>query len=227
MTTAATHTVQEGFTLKEKLVYSAVGIIVTGGLVYFGRKIVLGMRANSEERKSMDENSTAAFAKRIKMAFDNDGWWGTNKTELRTVMRQIPSKQVFQQVLTSYQKLFNQNLLKDMSNELTSTEYNEMQQILTAKPDKITKGAKTTLNYLSWAKRLKAAFDKTYGFIPGTDEEAIEAVCIEVPTQAAFVMVGKAYNQEYRRNLITDLKSELSTTDYTRYMKIIISKPKQ
>ena len=33
------------------------------------------------------------------------------------------------------------------------------------------------------AKRLKAAFDKSYGFMPGTDEEAIKAVFSEIPTQ--------------------------------------------
>ncbi len=113
-----------------------------------------------------------------------------------------------------------------MSDELQLTEYNEMLQIMQGKPEKDGK-VPYLAQYNAWAKRLKAAFDKTYAFIPGTDEEAIKAVFTEIPTQTAFVNVGKVYNKLYNTNLITALKSELEFYEYNDYMKIITSKPKK
>lgn len=213
--------------LKDAIIYTTIGLLATGSVIYFGRKIIQNMLSNNEERKTLDESSAAAYAKRIKMSFDNDGWPGTDKETLRAVMRQIPSKDVFAQVQTSYQKLFNDSLLKNMGDELTTSEYSEMQQILAGKPDKITKGAKVSLNYSALARRLKAAFDKTYGFIPGTDEAAIKAVFLEIPTHAAFVQVGTAYFKEFGKSLIDTLKSELSSSAYTDMMAIIVRKPQK
>lgn len=216
---------QPGLSLKEKLLWWGLGIAGVGGAIYFGRKWVMSLRSENEEKKSLDDGSAAAYAKRIKMAFDNDGWWGTNLTELRQVMRQIPSKEVYRKVIESYQKLFEQSMLRDMTEELTSSEYNEMMQIVSGKPEK-TGGAKPTPVPLSLAKRLKAAFDKTYGFIPGTDEEAIRAVFSEIPSQTVYIQVGVAYFREYGKHLPDELKSELGSSDYYNMMKMITSKPK-
>lgn len=62
--------------------------------------------------------------------------------------------------------------------------------------------------------------------MPGTDEEAIKAVFIEIPTQSAFVQVGTAFQLLYNTNLLTALKSELEFWEYEPMMKIITSKPK-
>ncbi len=216
---------QPGLSLKEKLLWWGLGIAGVGGAIYFGRKWVLSLRSDNEEKKSLDDGSAAAYAKRIKMAFDNDGWWGTNLTELRQVMRQIPSKEVYRKVLESYQKLFEQSMLRDMTDELTSSEYNEMMQIVSGKPEKAG-GSKPAPVPLALAKRLKAAFDKTYGFIPGTDEEAIRAVFSEIPSQTVYIQVGVAYFREYGKHLPDELKSELGSSDYYNMMKMITSKPK-
>ncbi len=218
--------IETGFSLKEKVLWWGLAVAGVGGAVYFGRKWIVSMRSDSEEKKSLDDGSSAAFAKRIKMAFDNDGWWGTNITELRQVFRQIASKEVYRNVIDSYQKLFDQSMLRDMTDELSSSEYNEMMQIVSGKPDKITKGAKAPINTLSLAKRLKAAFDKTYGFIPGTDSEAIKAVFTEIPTQTIYIQVGVSYFKEYGKHLTNDLKAELGSTGYFNMMKMITSKPK-
>ena len=214
----------QGLSLQEKLAWSAAGVVVLSGAVYFGYKWVASMRTDREEGKSLDDGSAAAYAKEIKMAFDNDGWWGTDTTKLREVMRRIPSKKVFDDTVASYTILFGTNMLRDMSEELSSSEYSEMMQIKAGKPDK--SGAKVPINPQSTARRLKAAFDKTYGFIPGTDEEAIRAAFIEIPSQTAFIQVGVAYYKEYGKHLTGDLKSELSESDYFNMMKLITAKPK-
>ena len=220
-------TTNNDLTLKEKILYSLIGLGIVGGGVFFGRKLVLKSVANREEKKSFEDGTPATYAKQIKMAFENDGWWGTDTEKLRSTLREIPSKQVFTQVQESYKKLYNSNLITDMSDELQSTEYNEMLQIIGQKPDKT--GGKPQISgatYVAWAKRLKAAFDKTYGFLPGTDENAIKAVFNEMPTQKAFVATGVAYQKLYGNNLVSDLKSELEIWEINDYMKIILSKPK-
>ena len=222
----ATQHNEEGFTLKEKILYTLGSIVVLGGSIFLGRKLVLKGISNTEEKKTFDEGSSATYAKQIKMAFENDGWWGTDTEKLRNTMREIPTKDDVYKVAKSYQKLYNSNMMKDMSDELQSTEYNEMLSIIASKPDKKGKVVNYTLKYPEWAKRLKAAFDKTYGIFPGTDEDAIKAVFLELPSQTAFINVGKAYNKLYSANLIDDLKDEVSDSLYMEYMKIVISKPR-
>lgn len=225
---ALEHKEQEEFTLKEKILYTGGSILVAIGTFFLGRKIVRSAISNREERKTFDEDSPATYAKRIKMAFENDGWPGTNTAELRTILREIPSKRSMTQIANSYQKLYNSPLYKDMSDELQSTEYNEMLAIIEAKPDRIDKKGKnvpviTAKSYEEWAKRLKAAFDKTYGPFPGTDEEAITAVFDEIPTQTDFIQVGVQYKKLYGGNLIDDLKDEGEGDQ----LKTILSKPKK
>lgn len=217
---------QGGLSIKEKLLYSAIGLAVLGGGVYFGRKLILNKVANKEENQSFEDGSSATIAKQIKMAFENDGWWGTNTTALRNALRQISTKDEFVKVQKSYQKLYNSNLLKDMSDELQSTEYNEMLQIIAAKPTK--KGQAPTVNtFDAWAKRLKAAFDKSYGFLPGTDSDAIVAVFNEIPTQTAFIQTAVSYKKLYGTNMLDDMKSEAEFGQYSDWMKIITSKKKK
>lgn len=227
----AAHKEQDEFTLKEKILYTAGGLAVAIGTFFLGRKIVRSAVSNREEKKTFDEDSPATYAKRIKMAFENDNWPGTNTAELRTILREIPSKKSMTQIAKSYQKLYHSPLYKDMSDELQSTEYNEMLAIIEAKPDRIDKKGGpvqiTAKSYEEWAKRLKAAFDKSYGPFPGTDEEAIKAVFDEIPTQKDFIQTGLRYKQLYGTNVIDDLKGEAEYGEYTEWMKIILSKPKQ
>ena len=216
---------KETWTLKEKILFSLLGVVVVGGTIYIGRKIILDKIANKEENKSFEDGTSATSAKQIKMAFENDGWPGTDTESLRSTLREIPSKEEFAKVVKSYQKLYNGNLIKDMSDELQSTEYNEMLQILAAKPDK--KGqAPSPIAYTAWAKRMKAAFDKEYGFFGGTDAEAIIAVFNEIPTQTAFVKVAVEYKRLYGSNMLEDMKSESEFGQYDDWMKIITAKRK-
>jgi hypothetical protein len=218
----------EGFSLKEKILVGLGSIIVLGGSFLIGRKMVLKSIANKEENFTLDEGSAATYAKQIKMAFENDGWPGTNTTELRRIMMEIPSKKDTTKVATSYKKLYNSNMYADMQSELQSTEYNEMLSIVAEKPTKAGKRGKPvdmSKKYDEWAKRLKAAFDKTYGPFPGTDSDAIVAVFNEIPTQADFAQVAAHYQKLYGTKFDDDLNSESEFGQYGTWMKIITSKP--
>jgi RNA binding exosome subunit len=211
--------------LKEKVAYTLLGAAGLTGLVVLTRNVIIKKVENKAHEKSFEDGTPQTIAKQIKMAFENDGYWGTDIDTLRKVLTDIKSKAQLKKIYDAYSKEYHSNLYKDMSDELQTTEYNEMLQIIAAKPDKEGQ-APTTNQFTAWAKRLKAAFDKTYAFISGTDEKAIKAVFNEIPTQTAFIQVGKAYYKEYGDNLITVLKSELEVWEYGDYMKIITSKRK-
>ena len=230
MQDASTHTSDE-FTLKETITYSLLGVIVLGGSFFVGRSMIRKARSNNEERKSYEEGNEATLAKQLKMAFDNDMWfgWGTDEEAIRKTLRAVPSKEYFRKVINSYQKLYAKSLMKDMQDELTSTEYNEMLAIINAKPDKgntLIDPSLSAQQFLSWAKRLRAAFKITYGWFPGTDEDAIKAVFMEIPTQAAFGQVALAYKNEYGDDLMKDLQSELEFYEISPMLNIIAKKPK-
>lgn len=230
MKATSTHASDE-FTLKEKLAYSIAGLVVLSGSFLLGRSIVRGAKATSEQKKTYEDGNAASFAQQLRMAFENDNYfeWGTDEEAIRSVIRKIPSKDFFKQVMASYQKLYARSLMGDLKNELASTEYNEMLAIIAGKPDRISGNYKpiiTYQQYLSWAKRLKAAFDITYWFVPGTDEPAIKAVFLEIPTQADFQKVADTYQKEYGNDLMSDLKSELEFWEYGSMMDIINKKPK-
>lgn len=215
----------DGLSLKAKIGYSFLAAAGLTGLVWLGTKFVKNKVEDKAHSKSFDDGTPETVAKQIKMAFENDGYWGTDVPKLRKVLSDIVSRDELDKVFKAYKKEYHRNLYEDMSDELQTSEYNEMLQIIAAKPQK--KGqAPTTSQYVAWAKRLKAAFDKTYAFIPGTDEPAIKAVFNEIPTQADFIKVGVQYKKEYGDNLITVLKSELEYWEYPTYMQIITSKRK-
>jgi hypothetical protein len=212
---------------REVLLYGMGSLLLLGGTFFIGRKLLRDAVKKNEENTSVDEDSVANYAKGIKMAFDNDGWWGTDEDALRSVLSKIPSKVVFEKVMKSYQRLYNKSLMAEMQSELNTSEYNEMLAIINSKtsPQKNGQVYLSNKQYEGWAKRLKSAFDKSYGFIPGTDEEAVRAVFAEIPTRKAFAQVSSAYQFLYNKNLLNDLKSELEFWEYEPMMKIIINKP--
>jgi len=228
----ASHDAEE-ITLEEKIKYGILGLVVLGGCFFIGRAIIRKARSTSEEKKTYEEGNAATYAKQIKMAFENDMWfgWGTDEEALRRIIRAIPSKEELRKVISSYQKLYTRSMMADMKDELTTNEYNEMLAIISTKPERGTATMQVQSNplqYKAWAKRLRAAFEvSTWGFLPyGTDEDAIEAVLIEMPTQAAFMETAKAYKAEYNDDLMSDLKSELEFGEWGDMMSILNNKPK-
>jgi hypothetical protein len=231
VTTTTQQTPNETWTLKERLIYGLLGLVGVGGTIWLGKKIILNARANKEQKNTFEDGSSATVAKQIKMAFENDGWWGTNTTALRETLISVQSQDDWDKIIKSYEKLYSTptekaNLLKDLSDELQSTEYNEMLQIINGKPKK--RGQAPAGNqYRAWAKRLKAAFDKEYGFLPGTDDAAITATFNEIPTQAAFIQTGVEYKKLYGTNMLEDLNAESEFGQYDEWMAIIVKKRKQ
>jgi hypothetical protein len=100
-----------------------------------------------------------------------------------------------------------------------------MMQIINSKP--LKKGQAPQVNqFRAWAKRLKASFDKDYGFLPGTDSVAVKVTLEEIPTQSAFIKVGVEYKTLYGTNILDDLKGEAEFGQYNEWLQIIVKKRK-
>lgn len=200
-----------------------ISIITLIAIKFVAHKIKAAT-ASREQDQSFGEDLHATWAKQIKLAFDNNGWWGTDEVALRNVILKIPSIEDFEKVQNSYKKLYEgRNLVEDMTDELKTTEYNEMLAILSAKPRK-AKDAKEGAIYspYSWAVRLYNAMSIYYvGFIPGTDENAIRAVFNEMQTQKAFEDTKQAYYAQYGLDLESDLDGDL---DWSMDWRSIIAK---
>lgn len=228
MNAASTH---DEFTLKEIVLYGSLSLVVLGGSFFIGRRLIRDARSTSEEKKTYSDDYAAYYAQKLKLAFENDMpfGWGTDEEGVREIFRAVPSKEIFKDIMNSYQKLYARSLMMDLKEELTTTEYNEMLAIISAKPDNGNTHSEAQVGqeqYTAWAKRLKAAFDTSYWFLPGTDEPAVKAVFLEMPTQTDFQKTSIAYKNLYGNELINDLKSELEFWEYGSYLSIINNKPK-
>lgn len=210
---------------KQTVLYVALGAVVVGGVGYLGYKVYRNFVSGREDAKALDTDGVSLVAKRIKMAFDNDGYWGTDEIALREILRNVKSQEEWVAIGTSYRRHYGEELMAHMEDELTSTELAEMTAIINSKPNE---GGATdpTRQYENWAKRINAAVNVSYGWLPGTDENAIKAVFTEIPTQSAFVKVGTEYARLYSENMTDDLKGDLYFLDYAEMMKIILAKPK-
>ncbi|TDX01487.1 hypothetical protein [Dinghuibacter silviterrae] len=218
----------ENFTFKEKLQYTLLGLVVIGGSFYLGRSLIRKAVSTTEERNTFIEGNPAAYAQQIRMAFENNGWWGVDTQSLRQILVAIPSVATFKKVMTSYQRLFNRSLMMDMKQDLKTTEYNEMLAILSSKPARGTTVQPVQLTaqqYQSWAQRLKAAFDRPYGPFTYADESAIQAVVMEIPSQGAYKQLGLVYKAMYGNELDGDLRYALSFWEYPSIQKMITDKP--
>lgn len=195
-------------------------------VIHFGGKAIRQNKENKSNTGSFDPGTPKYKAKQLKMFFENDGNFGTDTPQVRSLLQKISSKEEMDQIRKEYLAQNNSVLDDDLKKELQSTEWIELSQIIAAKPAKPGQKVGGDILYKGWAIRLKAAFDKTYSFVPGTDERAIVAVFNEIPTQRAFINVGVAYNKEFKRNLMDDLRKELTGGEFYEYFKIISDKPK-
>jgi hypothetical protein len=204
----------------------SLGTALAGTALFFlGRHIYRNTVSNKEQNQSLTDNTDSNFAKRLKMAFDNDGWWGTDVEAVRKVFVEIQSKDVFVETVKSYKKLYSRNLVEDLTDELTTSEYYEVQNILAAKPQKVGQQQVFDLETAKrFAKRFKAAFDYTVMGMSATDKGALIQVFADIKTKQVFELIKLAYKSLYGTSLETDLDDELDMFDFS-WRDLIKQKP--
>lgn len=216
-----------------KILLGTAGAAATVGLVWWAATALKKVAANKSDRKSFSSESPETKAKLIRMAFENDGQFGTDVPALRLIMRSLKNQEEYNAIAKQYELQnrakglsISRTLNNDMKTELQTSEFKEMLAIKEGKPlragDKILKSTV----YRQWANRLKAAFEKQYSFMPGTDEGAIHAVFVEIPTQKDFTNTSAFYTVQFGTDLIKDLQAELEVWEYPQFMKLITSKAK-
>ncbi len=209
------------------LLYGLGGLILaTGGFIGI-RYLINRLKENIQQNQSIEDGASATYAKQLNMAFENNGWWGTDVPMIRQVLQELPTKESFEEVRKSYQKLYHANLIRDLTEELTNTEYNEMISIVSNKPSRDDPGGSdlAAIRAIGWAKRLNAAVNYSFASIPGTDEDAILAVFSEIPTQGAYQLTAAAYQKLYGVSLEEDLSWDLEFWEIGSFMDIIKRKP--
>ena len=127
---------KEEINYKEIILYSVLGLGAASGLFFTARHFIKkGQKLNSEN-KSFDTGDPASFARRLKMAFENDLWWGmgTDEEKVYQVFREIPSKAFYDRVKDEYKKQnVGHTLPGDLKDELSSAEADEVARILNSK----------------------------------------------------------------------------------------------
>lgn len=208
--------VREGGKLTQKqqeIVFYAIaglsGLAAITIITLLVRRSIRKARQRHAFQKTLKQDEPEAYANRIQMAFENDGWWGTDVAALRKVFLEIPTQDFYAKVADAYPKLTKGKTLEmQLKSELTSQQLNELIAIVNAKPSK--KGEPTVFNALSIAKRLHAAMNEVwFGFWETTDDDALKMALNEIPSQAAWNEVADAYQKEYATPLAEDLDDDL------------------
>jgi len=209
-------------------VYSISGLLIAGLGAWGIKNALKNRKLKKSQREAFTEGSAESYANRINMAFENDGFWGTNIPALREVLREISSKQLFGKVAIEYKnQTKGKEIFADLKSELTASEYLEMMNILAGKPDKAT-----TKKVFDWntataiARRLKASFDYTVIGMSATDKGALKTALEEIPSIYAFAMVKVMYKKLYGHEVEEDLNSELGIWDFS-WKDIVYTKPKR
>lgn len=217
---------EKSFSLKEALGYTLITGLGIGAVIYFGGRKIKKNKTDKSDSQSFKAGTPEYNAKQIKMFFENDHWLGTDTTKLRHLLTKVSSQEEMDKIRKEYKNQNGTVLDNDLKKKLQSSEFIEFSQIIAAKPKKSGQKVTGDILYKSWGIRLKAAFDKQYGPLPGTDDEAVKTVLFEIPTQRAFINTGVAYYKEFGKQLMTDLKDELTSSEYYSFLKELSNKPK-
>lgn len=116
--------------------WGAISLVAATGIFFGVRYLVREVKQDSAANDSLNPGAASNYASRLKMAFDNDMWWGmgTDEELIYTVFREIPSKAVYDDVIKAYSNLYKgANLNTDLQDELDTSEYQKVVEILNSK----------------------------------------------------------------------------------------------
>jgi hypothetical protein len=216
-----------------------IGVAVAGGaigLFLLGRKLYRDMAEDAALNRSDKEGEPESYAQRLINAFGNDMplGLGTNEELVRDTIRAVPHLKFWEEVKAKYHSLTRgRNLMGDMIEELSTQMLSEIKLILADLPKDARDAANRDPNEItaarlrSWADRIKAAcdYEASFAWPWGTDESAIHAVLMDVPTAKALCSIDKVYRTAYGKGLLAQLTEEMEGEDLTRCVQIIMDKP--
>ena len=105
--------------------------------VFLGiRAVVRNFKQGIREQQALIEGNPAAFATRLKMAFENDNsfGWGTDEQAVFDTLEAIPDWSTWLKVQKAYRDLNNgRSLAADLKEELSTEEFAKAMQIINSK----------------------------------------------------------------------------------------------
>ena len=117
-------------------VIAAILASAAGAGTFIGiRYVVKNLKQGLREKNALYEGDPAAYATQLKMAFENDTWfgWGTDEEIIFRTLEEIPNKSMFSKVQNAYRDLYGNNLAADLKEELSTEDYIQAMQILNSK----------------------------------------------------------------------------------------------
>lgn len=209
--------------LKETVIFGLIGVAGAGLTLWLLSKMYRNIRSGIVEKKSMNTGGEENTAIRIYKAL-YDSITGTNEEELRRLLSAVRSQVEWRKIGDAFHGKYSKYLMTALEEELSTTEFNEMNAIINSKPENEGETVASEILIANWAKRLNDAVNLWYGnLIPATDEDAIKAVFMEIPTQRIYAQVAGKYEADFGTKWIDDLKGDMD--DWEDYMKIILAKP--
>ncbi len=122
-----------------------VGVTILGIGTLVGGYFLLHNRIKAErvkkqqeviEERGLDAGAPEGWAKRLKMAVDNDNTfgWGTDEEAIYQVFRELPNKRAYTLVQRAFKTLYKTDLNAIIQEELDSKEYATVMAIYNKKP---------------------------------------------------------------------------------------------
>ena len=120
-------------------VYTLTGVIGIGavaGVYFLVKNKVQAVRQTTIQETGLQAGTAANWAKRLKMAFDNDSpfGWGTDEQACYAVFKEMPNRRAYGAVQSAYRVLYTKDLNADLQEELGVAEFNNVMKIYNSKP---------------------------------------------------------------------------------------------
>lgn len=117
-----------------RITSSLLALGAATGVFLGARAVVKNFKQGMREQQALSEGNPAAFATQLKMAFENDNYfgWGTDEEVVFTVLESIPNG-FMGKVQRAYRDLYGRNLAADLQDELSSEEFATALQIINSK----------------------------------------------------------------------------------------------
>jgi hypothetical protein len=121
--------------ISSQVTSTVLAVGAAAGMFWGIKAVVKNFKQGIREQQALTEGNPAAFATQLKMAFENDNYfgWGTDEEAVFTVLEAIPSSSVMNKVQRAYRDLYGRNLAADLKEELSSEEFATALQIINAK----------------------------------------------------------------------------------------------
>lgn len=123
-------------TVSSQVTSTVLAIGAAAGVFLGVRSVVKNFKQGIREQQALVEGNPAAYATQLKMAFENDNYygWGTEEEAVFSILEAVPSASLMTKVQRAYRDLYGRNLAADLKEELATEEFSLALQIINAKP---------------------------------------------------------------------------------------------